>query len=240
MTFKRVPAFIVALTLLWVSGCASRQEEAPMSPAAAAADLKTQGPALSELNAAIAGAPAANPLLQRETGLAGVKLGATQEDARRVLGEPSRRETVSGGTWWEYIPEEARAGREQALRLWFAGDKADKPTLTHIQTWAPSRFETSSLVRVLDPAIRLTRKYGAPVKTLDWGRQGAQVWLYPAANVGYVVTRPLETGKNDQNRVVAGILVGLGAPAATVTPVAPSAMPAETPSETPSASPSPR
>lgn len=200
----RLTSLLVVLALSGLAGCASTQTEAPETPAAAAADLKAQGPALGDMQKAIAGLPTANPLVQRESGLAGVTLGATPDDVRRVLGEPTGKEKGAGGTWWDYNPDQAKPGHDQALRLYFTGEKS---TLTHIQTWAPSRYETASMVRVLDPAVRLSRKYGAPAKKLAWGGRGAEVWLYPAANVGYVVTRPLEAGK--ENRVVAGILVGI-------------------------------
>lgn len=202
----RFSPLLVALAIALVPGCASRQAEAPETPAAAAADLKGQGPALSELYRAIAGAPTANPLVKRENGLGALKLGASEGEVLGALGEPSRRESATGGTWWDYVPDAAEPGRDQALRLYFAGEK---PVLAHIQAWAPSRLETASLIRVLDPAVRLERKYGAPAKKLPWGGRGAEVWLYPAANVGYVVSRPLESGQ--ENRVVAGILVGLAA-----------------------------
>lgn len=218
----RLTPLVLALALAFVPACASQQADAPQSPAAAAADLKGQGPALAELQRAVAGQPAANPLVIRESALAGVKLGAKQADVRRVLGEPTRRETASGGTWWEYDPQNGRPGQDQALRLWFSGDEA---TLIHIQAWAPSEAETVSMIRVLDPAVRLTRKYGAPAAKVAWGGRGAEAWLYPAANVGYVVSRPLETGS--ENRVVAGILVGLTAAeaAAPATPASPAPSP---------------
>lgn len=76
--------------------------------------------------------------------------------------------------------------------------------LAHIQAWAPARFQTRSLVRVLDPVVRIERKYGKAPKVLPWGGQGGEVWLYPAANVAFVVT-PMWA---EQPRYVAATLVG--------------------------------
>ncbi len=76
--------------------------------------------------------------------------------------------------------------------------------LSHIQAWAPARFQTKSLVRVLDPAVRIERKYGKAPKVLPWGGQGGEVWLYPAANVAFVVTPMWD----EQPRYVAATLVG--------------------------------
>lgn len=77
--------------------------------------------------------------------------------------------------------------------------------LAHIQAWSPARFQTRSLVRVLDLASRVERKYGKAPQVLPWGREGGEVWLYPAANVGFVVTPAWE----EQPRHVAATLVGL-------------------------------
>lgn len=76
--------------------------------------------------------------------------------------------------------------------------------LAHIQAWSPARFQTRSLVRVLDLASRVERKYGKAPQVLPWGREGGEVWLYPAANVGFVVTPAWE----EQPRHVAASLVG--------------------------------
>ena len=81
---------------------------------------------------------------------------------------------------------------------------APQKLLAHIQAWAPARFQTRSLVRVLDQASRVERKYGKAPQILPWGREGGEVWLYPAANVGFVVTPAWE----EQPRYVAGTLVG--------------------------------
>lgn len=77
-------------------------------------------------------------------------------------------------------------------------------TLAHIQAWAPARFQTRTLVRVLDLASRVERKYGRAPRILPWGRDGAEAWIYPAANVAFVVT----PGYEEQPRYVAGTLVG--------------------------------
>ena len=116
-----------------------------------------------------------------------------------------------GGTQIELVPApEAGASAEPDDAAPAAPVVAPTPTpaptkvLAHIQAWAPARFQTRSLVRVLDAASRVERKYGQAPQVLPWGREGGEVWLYPAANVGYVMTPAWE----EQPRHVAGTLVG--------------------------------
>jgi hypothetical protein len=139
-----------------------------------------------------------NPLVVRESGLADLKLGATPEQVRSRYGEPTRTHDGPEGQWWDYEGSEAKAN----LRLLFAGTPQ---VLAQIQAWAPSSHQTSTLVRVLDPAVRVTRKYGAPTKTIAVGGAGGEAWVYPAANVAFVVTPP----DDKDRRSVGAIIVGL-------------------------------
>ena len=83
---------------------------------------------------------------------------------------------------------------------------AGKPAkLAQVQAWPGSAAETSTLVRVLDPAVRVSRKYGAPVKTLPLGGSGAEVWVYPAADAAFVVTAPDDKDRRSVGAVVVGL-----------------------------------
>jgi hypothetical protein len=59
------------------------------------------------------------------------------------------------------------------------------------------------MVRPLDPANRVLRKYGEPEQRVPWG--AGEAWVYAAANVAFVVTKD----HPQQAAVVAGIVVGL-------------------------------
>lgn len=169
-----------------VAGCAqTRATPLEMVPA-----LRAAAPSLATLDAAARRAPQADPLVVRETGLGGVRLGMSPDVVRATLGEPATR---SGDTW-RYDPP--RPGARLTLR--FEGGK-----LRQIRAWAPGDAETRTLVRLLDDAARVRRKYGAAPVTLRWG--DGEGWLYPAANVAFVVTPADATG----DRVVDGLIVGL-------------------------------
>jgi hypothetical protein len=187
---------IGAIALLALAGCVRQAE--PESPGEAAADLRKQSLPYADLHAAVGDKPVENPLVVRESGLAELKLGAAQEAAKARYGEPTRTKEAPGGTWWEYEGSDPKCN----LRLLFAGDPAK---LVQIQAWAPAPHETTTLVRALDPATRVTRKYGAPAKKLAVGGNGAEAWIYPAANVAFVVTPPDEK----ERRSVGAIIVGL-------------------------------
>lgn len=191
--------WIAGAVALGLTGCFGRQAE-PASPAEAAAALVGHGPGYEALHQA-AMLPQRHALRVEETGLAGVSLGASAEQVRAKLGAPSRSEKRPEGTWWIYDDDDARLRSGGRLRLLLAGEPA---ALAQIQAWAPSRLETLTMVRPLDPASRLERKYGAPFRKLPW-KGGAEAWLYPASNVAYVVTAP----DGEERRHVAAVIVGL-------------------------------
>ncbi len=117
---------------------------------------------------------------------------------------------AAGGTAIEIVPAPEAMATSDAVQAPTAPPAPPPPTpvppkvLVHIQAWSPARFQTRSLVRVLDPAGRVERKYGKAPQVLPWGREGGEVWLYPAANVGFVMTPAWEA----QPRHVAATLVG--------------------------------
>jgi hypothetical protein len=94
-------------------------------------------------------------------------------------------------------------------------EQAVSPVLTQIQAWAPGAQETRSMVRLLDPVSRIERKYGPAPKTLKLGWTGGEVWLYPAANVAFVLSPPQATEETaglpaaPKTRFVSGTIVGL-------------------------------
>lgn len=187
---------VLSLCLLagLLTGCPRTE---PPSPGEVATSLRKEPVTFAALHEAAAGAATRNVLWTRESGLADLAIGATQAQVRTRLKEPTRKLTNKEGTWWEYDGIENLG----ALRLLFTGETA---LLTHIQAWAPGRQETRSMVRLLDVASRIERKYGAPVKVVDW-RQGSQVWVYPAANVAYLMT----PAQAPEQRQVAATFVGL-------------------------------
>ena len=87
--------------------------------------------------------------------------------------------------------------------------------LSQIQAWAPGRQETRSLVRLLDPVARVESKYGAPARKLAVGKTGGELWLYPAADVGFVVSPPepvsaeVDGPATAPGRVISATIVGL-------------------------------
>lgn len=78
--------------------------------------------------------------------------------------------------------------------------------LVHIEAWAPSRHLTRSLIRPLDSVGRVSRKYGPAEQMVPWGEGGVTAWLYPAADVGFVVS----PSREDSPGSVLAVLVGLG------------------------------
>lgn len=191
---KRLVVSVLALAAL--AGCVRQAE--PESPGEAAAELRKQPLGYGSLHAAVGGKPVENPLVVRESGLAELALGATPEQVKARYGEPARTQDGPEGQWWEYEGSEPKAN----LRLLFAGQPL---ALAQIQAWAPSAHQTSTLVRVMDPAVRVTRKYGAPATTVKVGGNGGEAWVYPAANVAFVVTPP----DDKDRRTVGAIIVGL-------------------------------
>lgn len=87
--------------------------------------------------------------------------------------------------------------------------------VAQIRAWAPGDAETRSMVRLYDPAARVERKYPKPADKLWVGLTGGEVWVYPAANVAFVMSPPLPTDDEDgaakcaPSRFVAGTIVGL-------------------------------
>lgn len=187
---------VTALALAALAGCVRQAE--PESPGEAAANLRKQPLAYGTLHAAVGDKPVENPLVVRESGLAELALGATPEQVKARYGEPTRTQDGPDGQWWEYEGSDPKAN----LRLLFTGQPL---ALAQIQAWAPSPHQTSTLVRVMDPAVRVTRKYGPPAKTLKLGDGGGEAWVYPAANVAFVVTPP----DDKDRRTVGAIIVGL-------------------------------
>jgi hypothetical protein len=222
----------LALAALLVAGCPKAQ--AP-TPGEVAGQLRQDAPSYGTLHRAAAEGPTKNVLLQREAGLAELALGATQAQVRERYGEPNRTRHTGDGEWWEFdevlaiatpdpeAPKKPVHNPTGTLRLLFqpraqvvdpAATDAAKPqqeALVQIQAWAPGDQETTTMVRLLDPVARVERKYGPPVRKLGVGWGGAEVWLYPAANVAFVITAPEPQDEPDQppQRVVAGTIVGL-------------------------------
>lgn len=186
----------IGLSLL-VASCAAQRSGA--APAEAAEALLRQGPSHAALREAAVEARRPRPLHVKEQGLGDLALGADEERVRRVFGAPDRTEAAAEGVWWFYRAREERLRRGR-IEVLFAGEP---PTVSQIRAWAPSQLETRTMVRPLDPAERLTRKYGAPDATLPWG--AGEAWLFPAANVAYVLTPAGDEG----HRLVAGVIVGL-------------------------------
>jgi hypothetical protein len=180
--------FALGLLVLALSGgCSLFRLEAPTPAVAAQALYATSTPyaALHVLKDS-----ARNPLLLRETRLAGLALGLGALQVKAVAGEPAKIYSNAQGQWWEYP--------SYGLRLVFKGAQ-----LAQIQAWSPSQAETSTLVRPLDQAVRVLRKYGKPFRQVAWGDSSA--WIYPAADLAFVLTPEAKDG----NRSVAGIIVGL-------------------------------
>jgi hypothetical protein len=148
------------------------------------------------VHATLAGQTLSSQLVVKETALAGLALGTDPEKARARYGEPSKQQVEAEGEWWIY---DAEGGPH--LKLLFAGKPAK---LAQVQAWPGSSAETASLMRVLDPAVRLTRKYGAPAKTLPLGATGAEVWVYPAADAAFVVTPPDDKDRRSVGAIVVG------------------------------------
>jgi hypothetical protein len=228
---------LVLLAALLVAGCPKAQ--AP-TPGQMAGQLRQDVPSYGAIHRAAAEGPARNVLLQREAGLAELALGATQGQVHERYGDPNRRTRTADGEWWEFDevvalatpdPDASPKPRKRpenptgTLRLLFqpreqaadpaATDAADpRPpvqALVQIQAWAPGDEETRSMVRLLDPIARVERKYGDPPRKLSIGWSGAEVWIYPAANVAFVVTAPQPQDEPELPpvRVVAGTIVGL-------------------------------
>lgn len=178
----------LALLALAVAGCRAE----PETPLKSALRMRQAPPAYSALHEVASAAGANNPLHVRERGLAGVTLGMAAPAVQARLGPARRQVRASEGTWWEY--------EDGSLRLLLAGTPA---TLVQVQAWAPTRYETETLLRPLDPATRLERKYGVAPERL--AHAGGEVWLYPAADAAFVVSAPSETGE----RAIMAVFVGL-------------------------------
>lgn len=233
MRRRAAVAATLVLAALSVAGCPKAQ--AP-TPGELAARMREGAPSYDALHA-VATAPAkANVLRVREAGLAELPLGATPEQVRARYGEPNHRQQTREGEWWRY-DEVLRSAAQQepgedgrrpkdivgTLRLLFKpvapktppDPKAPTMTLVQIRAWAPGAQQTRSLVRLLDPVQRIERKYGPPPRKLSVGWTGGEVWIYPSANVAFVVSppQPVEDveGAPEQPpvRVVAGTIVGL-------------------------------
>ncbi|MEB3195873.1 MAG: hypothetical protein VKP62_01590 [Candidatus Sericytochromatia bacterium] len=217
--------FFVTVTCLGVltqtAGCAWLFQGSPEAPSKQAEQLKLAGPTLEELQRETHRRFRPNPLWVKETGARGLPLGANKETVRLRWGKPERVAASNRGEWWEY--EEVSAtlpgarAKEEGLggdvpqtglhvKLFFAD--AAEPVVNHIQVWAPSRLQTRTFLRPLDPATRVIRKYGPPAASLRWGFGGGEVWIYPAADVAYVVTPE----HPQQPRAIAAILMGLQPP----------------------------
>jgi hypothetical protein len=220
---KLVAAVLATLTL---PGCAALFVGKPEAPDVLAERLRREPVSFGSLREALQAGPS---LRLREAGLAEVALGATAERVRVRFGAPRKATSTPDGLWWDFeelapLPVERRqpatdappdeqlepdAWRNTAhLRVLLEQrpDGEGAARVIHLQAWAPARFTTRSLVRPLDPAARVLRKYGPPVRTRAWG--AGEVWTYPDADVAFVVT----PDHPEQPRVVAGILVGLTSP----------------------------
>jgi hypothetical protein len=186
---------IAALAVSTLAGCVREAE--PESPGEAAETLRKQGVPYTAVHAALADQKLGSPLVIKETGLAGLPLGSGPDVARAKFGDPATTRVEAEGEWWDY---DAEGGPH--LTLLFAGKPAK---LAQVQAWPGGAAETSTLVRVLDPAVRISRKYGAPAKTLPLGAAGAEVWVYPAADAAFVVTAPDEKDRRSVGAIVVGL-----------------------------------
>ena len=239
----------LALMVMAVAGCPKAQ--AP-TPGAVADKLRQDAPSYEALHRAFAAGPTKNVLLQRETGLAELPLGATQDQVHQRYGDPNHRLKTSEGEWWEFEEVLKLASEDESDSDKPARPEGDKPArnitgtlrllfkprpvitvadpaattavvpqgpvpqapvmnLVQIRAWAPGAQETSSLVRLLDPISRVERKYGAPSHKLPVGWGGGEVWIYPAANVAFVISPPhkFDEVEGPPTRIVAGTIVGL-------------------------------
>jgi hypothetical protein len=198
--------------------------------------MRAFAPSIEALHAAAVAKSNKDFLRLRESGLADLVIGESSSNVRIRYGEPNRTVRAKGGEWWEY-DEILRLASDQetgpdgkppkditgTLRLYFAAAPAGlesalikaMPLLTQIQAWAPGDQETRSMVRLLDPVSRIERKYGPAPQKLKVGWTGGEVWIYPAANVAFVVS-PLQAVEEPEGmpagpktRLVAGTIVGL-------------------------------
>jgi hypothetical protein len=216
----------LALVAPGLSGCAAFFAGRPEAPEVLTERLRREQVPL----AAIRQGSAVGPSLRiREVALAEVPLGAQAEAVRARFGSPRRTHSDADGLWWEFeefapLPVERRQAAPDAppeaqlepdawrnlshirVLLNQRADGEGAARVVHVQAWAPARFMTRSMIRPLDPAARVVRKYGPPPRTRAWG--AGEVWTYPEADVAFVVT----PDHPEQPRVVAGILVGLTSP----------------------------
>ncbi|GEM_PF-7024708 len=152
-----------------------------------------------------------NPMVERESRLAGITLGQESETVKRHLGTPTRSLQLAGRIWWEYevITESQLTENEHdnaahlTSRVGFSMVEKNPGRVEQIQVWAPSRELSARMIRPLDPAIRITAKYGVPPIKKPWGN--VEAWVYPEANLAFVM---LDAQAEDP-AVVAGIVVGL-------------------------------
>ncbi|MEB3285602.1 MAG: hypothetical protein VKN33_09980 [Candidatus Sericytochromatia bacterium] len=144
----------------------------------------------------------ANPLLVQEVSLANISLGVSAREVTAQWGHPHRIAEQIDGTWWSFRGQSQEPG---TVRVYLQPSKTtpNAQEVAQVQVWWPTRHMTRTMVRALDPAARVLRKYGTPPHQLPWG--GGQAWIYPAANVAFVVTNH----NPPQDAVVAGIIVGL-------------------------------
>lgn len=191
---------------LLLTGCPKAE---PPTPGEVAANLRGSAPSYGALHAAAAGA-AEDVLKVKEAGLAELPLGCSPARVKARYSDPNRRTKAAEGEWWEYDEVLKTAAQQDprgdgrprhdeigTLRLLFVPvppdpKDPDAPTqaLSQIQAWAPGSQETRSLVRLLDPVARVTRKYGEPPRKLWMGLSGGEVWVYPASNVAFVISPP--------------------------------------------------
>lgn len=194
----------IALLGLLIPGCASLKHLSPPSLLEHVEALRDTPMAVSPLSSAVAAHTQGNPLLVQEKTLAEIPLGMTAEALRTRWGNP-RSAIEQGDGWWWSFKGHAQTTPSVALRVQLKRGAAEPAELkvTQIQAWWPSRHLTRTLIRPFDPAARVLRKYGPPEQLVPWGL--GQAWVYPTANVAFIVTRDVPP----EERVVAGIVVGL-------------------------------
>jgi hypothetical protein len=152
-----------------------------------------------------------DPMIERESRLAGITLGQESEMVKRRLGTPTRSLEDAGRIWWEYelITESQLTENEHdnaahlITRVGFSMVEKKPGQVEQIQVWAPSREQSARIIRPLDPAIRITAKYGVPPIKKPWGN--VEAWVYPEANLAFVML----DAQSEDPAVVAGIVVGL-------------------------------
>jgi hypothetical protein len=192
------------LLVMLVNGCAHLGWLPPPSIDEQMENLRESATVASPLLTSAAESSPGNPLWVKENSLADISLGMSERALRARYGQPKRISEHLQGTWWLFKGHSPETP-SWSLRVHLQGDPTEPAALkvTQVQAWWPSRHQTRTLVRPLDPASRVLRKYGEPEQRVAWGT--GEAWVYGAANVAFVVTKD----HPQRAAIVAGIVVGL-------------------------------